>query len=79
MTITCNWFLSKNETCFALHRSAKYHTCSFLDYLLMVGSTRAEQCPAFAETPALSIKRSKKLKLWNMMHNDAKLTWGRIY
>ena len=35
----------------------KYQTCSNLylfDYLLMVGSTRIEQCPAFAETPAFS-------------------------
>ena len=40
----------------------------------MVGSTHAKQCPAFAETSALStsfkkIKRSKKLKLRNVIHN----------
>ena len=58
----------------------------------MVGSARPEQWPAFAETPAfrnmattqpitsffqpVKIKQSKKLKLWNVMPNDAKMTWG---
>ena len=27
----------------------------------------------------VKIKQSKKLKLWNVMPNDAKLTWGRSY
>ena len=56
--MTINWLIFKNETCFAPRRSTKYQTCSnlhfFFHYLLMVGSTRTERCPAFAETPALS-------------------------
>ena len=50
-------FLKNNETCLAFRHSTKCQTCSnlyFFDYLPMAGFTRTEQCPAFAETPALS-------------------------
>ena len=84
--MTINWLIFKNETCVALRRSTRLvQICMFFDYLLM----------AFAETPLsgnmsptqpvtsffqpVEIKQSKRLKLWNVMHNDVKLTWGRSY
>ena len=61
----------------------------------MVGSARKAVMPGDAETTPsgnmapiqpmtsfflpVEIKQSKKMKLWNVMQNDPKLTWGRSY
>ena len=83
--MTIKWLFLKKKL--VLHFIAQLNTrlvricIFFFDYLLMVGSTRTEQCPALQKHlvfQPITIKRSKKLKLWNVMHNDAKLTWAEV-
>ena len=52
----------------------------FYDYLLMVGSIRTEQCPAFAETPALSTSWNQTIEEAEAMECDAYMTlkWRRV-
>ena len=51
-----HWLITfKNETRFALCRTTKYQACSNLYFFFRQPSNgHTEQCPAFAETLALS-------------------------
>ena len=77
------------KLCVVLRRSTKYKTLFEFEFFsncwLCSQSSRArhlQKQPTQAMTSffqPVKIKQTKRLKLWNVMHDDAKLTWGRIY